>query len=164
MERTKLKLAVIILLAALNLCLLGVVVSQNRQTQRYEELGREQALLYLENRGIAVQEETVPWESSLRETSKPSQDQLLDQKSSPPAGVTWEVQSMRQPETLLVDFAVGLEEIGTSCSEIRSITEGYTCASDETRAVFTPVWQIETDSGTYRLDCAAGTLTLAGTA
>ena len=59
MERTKLKLAVIILLAALNLCLLGVVVSQNRQTQRYEELGREQALLYLENRGIAVQEEPL---------------------------------------------------------------------------------------------------------
>lgn len=164
MERTKLKLAVIILLAVLNLCLLGVVVSQNRQTQRYEELGREQALLYLENRGISVQEETVPWESRLQETNKPSQDQLLDQEVSPQAGVTWEVQSMRQAETLLVDFAVGLEDLGASCSEIRSITEGYTCASDETRAVFTPVWQIETDSGTYCLDCAAGALTLAGTA
>lgn len=164
MERTKMKLAVIILLAVLNLCLLGVVVGQNRQTQRYEEMGREQALLYLENRGITVQEKTVPWESSLSGTGKPSQNQLLDQEGTLPAKVTWEVQSMRQAETLLVDFAEGLENLGTSCSEIRSIMEGYTCASDETRAVFTPVWQIETDNGTYRLDCASGTLTRTGTA
>lgn len=161
MERSKLKLAVIFLLAVLNLCLLGSVVIQNRQSRLYEDMARTEAVVYLKNNGIAVQEETIPWKSSLSLQSRKAAEQILDGSEVPEEGAvrTCEIQTQRQPETLVVDFVAGLSEAEASCTAISRITEGYQYSSEGTRAVLTPTWRIETDGGTFLLDCAAGELT-----
>lgn len=41
------------------------------------------------------------------------------------------------------------------------IQEGYWYSGEEDRAVLTPMWEIETDQGTFLLDCAQGLLTRA---
>ena len=73
-------------------------------------------------------------------------------------GDRYEVETMRRPETLLADFARGLDQLGASCSTIEGITEGYRYLAQGERAVLTPVWVVETDGGTFYLDCADGTL------
>ena len=44
---------------------------------------------------------------------------------------------------------------------IHGIQEGYWYSGEEDRAVLTPMWEIETDQGTFLLDCAQGLLTRA---
>lgn len=161
MERAKLKLTVIVLLAILNLCLLTNVIIRHVQAQLYENEGRTQAMVYLERNGIAAGEESIPWESALLGPNQNLEALLLPGSETPPLETAelWEVQPMRGPETLLVDFVQGLAELGTGCTEMQAITEGYICTSEGDRAVFTPQWEITTDTGTYRLDCASGDLT-----
>ncbi|MBR3751925.1 MAG: hypothetical protein IKK50_02195 [Ruminiclostridium sp.] len=156
MERAKLKFTVIILLAVLNVILLGLVITQRNQAQVYEEAGRTQALEYLAQNGISAQEETIPWESSLADSrGDPARQELISDLAETD---TWEIQAMRQPETLLVDFVAGLSELGVKCTRIASVTEGYVHVVREDRTIFTPVWTIVTDNGSYRLDCASGAL------
>lgn len=161
MERTKLKLAVIVLLALLNLCLLAVVLLRHGQAQLYEQTGHEQALIYLEGQGISVSEAVVPWDSVLLKPGKDPTRLILTQDSLPAERLagTWDVQPMAQPETLLVAFANELNRSGLSCHQITSITEGYTYTSQDDRAVLTPIWVLETDSGTFYLDGASRELT-----
>lgn len=154
MERAKLKFTVIILLAVLNVILLGLAMNQRSQTQVYEEAGRSQALLYLEQHGISVEEGLIPWESTLQSLDEDAQQMVSELAATD----TWEVQSMRQPETLLVDFVTGLSDLGVTCTRIASISEGYVHTTQGDRTVFTPVWAIVTDNGSFRLDCAEGTL------
>ena len=59
MERTRLKLAVIFLLAALNVVLLGYVLLQAQQSKDYEDLTRQQIMTYLTDHGIAVSETRI---------------------------------------------------------------------------------------------------------
>lgn len=59
-----------------------------------------------------------------------------------------------------MDFVRGLSELGQTCEMIHGIQEGY-WYSGEDRAVLTPMWEIETDQGTFLLDCAQGLLTRA---
>ena len=66
MERTRLKLAVIFLLAALNVVLLGYVLLQAQQSKDYEDLTRQQIMTYLTNHGIAVSETHIPWDEDWR--------------------------------------------------------------------------------------------------
>ena len=63
MERTRLKLAVIFLLAALNVVLLGYVLLQAQQSRAYEDLTRRQAMTYLETHGVLLSESIIPWET-----------------------------------------------------------------------------------------------------
>jgi len=156
MERAKLKFTVIILLAVLNVILLGLVITQRNQAQVYEEAGRTQALEYLAQNGISAREETIPWESSLSDSrGDPDRQEMITDLAETD---TWEIQAMRQPETLLVDFVAGLSELGVKCTRIASVTEGYVHVVREDRTIFTPVWTIVTDNGSYRLDCATGAL------
>lgn len=156
MERAKLKFTVIILLAVLNVILLGLVIHQRAQAQVYEEAGRIQALDYLTQNGITAEEETIPWASSLEDSrTDPARQELLSELTETEA---WEIQTMRQPETLLVDFVAGLSDMGVTCHRIASVTEGYVHTVQGDRTVFTPVWTIVTDNGSYRLDCASGEL------
>ena len=156
MERAKLKFTVIVLLAILNVILLGLVINQRSQAQVYEQTGRTQALAYLEQNGISTEEGVVPWESKLADPQvDPEQAEFLSEQVTTD---TWEIRAMRRPETLLVDFVSGLEELGVRCSRIASITEGYVHTVEGDRTVFTPVWTIVTDNGSYRLDCADGLL------
>ena len=80
MERSKLKLAVIFLLAALDLCLLGIVVWQDHSARSYETAAMEQAMLYLENHGIRARRETIPWETSLDVPVKSLPEHILIQR------------------------------------------------------------------------------------
>ena len=156
MERAKLKFTVIVLLVILNIILLGVVISQRTQAQVYEEVGQIQALVYLEQHGISVEKETIPWESTLTDPRlDPEKATFLSDQITTE---TWEIRTMRGPETLLVDFVTGLSQLDVKCSRIASITEGYVHTVEGKRTVFTPVWTIITDNGSYRLDCADGTL------
>lgn len=156
MERAKLKFTVIILLAVLNVILLGLVITQRNQARVYEEAGRIQALEYLAQNGISVQEDTIPWESTQSDSRvDPARQEMISELSETD---TWEIQAMRQPETLLVDFVAGLSELGVKCTRIASVTEGYVHVVREDRTIFTPVWTIVTDNGSYRLDCASGVL------
>ena len=68
MERSKLKWGVILLLALLNVVLLGMMVQQDRESRAYAQAGRTQALVWLERRGITAREETIPWESTDRKS------------------------------------------------------------------------------------------------
>ena len=156
MERTKLKFTVIVLLVILNIILLGIVISQRSQAQVYQEAGRTQALVYLEQHGISVRSDMIPWESALEDPRVESEK--ADLIASQITTETWEIQSMRRPETLLVDFVTGLDDLGVKCTRISSVTEGYTHTIEGERTVFTPVWTIITDNGSYRLNCADGTL------
>lgn len=158
MERAKLKLAVIVLLALLNLCLLAVVLIRHGQAELYEQTGRDQAIIYLERRGLTVREDSIPWDSALLDPGTDPTALLLPPLPAEGMADAWETQPMAQPETLLVDLAVGLDSLGARCSQILTITEGYTCTSQEDRSVLTPVWVVETDAGVFRLDCAAGEL------
>ena len=160
MERAKLKLAVIFLLAVLDLCLLGIVVWQNHSAKSYETASREQAMLYLENHGVRAEKGTIPWETALDVPVKKLPEHILPETPLPETGLgeTFEVQAMRQPETLLADFVRETDRLGVKCTELRSVTEGYACAAQGDRVILTPMWVVETDAGSFYLDCAEGTL------
>lgn len=156
MERAKLKFTVIILLVILNVILLGIVINQRGQAKDYEQVGRTQALVYLEQHGISVAEDVIPWESHGKESRlDPDREAFLAEQVTTS---TWEFQTMRKPETLLVDFVAGLSELGIRVTRIASVTEGYVHVVEGDRTVITPVWTIVTDNGSFRLDCADGTL------
>lgn len=161
MERSKLKLTVIFLLAVLNLFLLGNVFLQYHQSRSYENTTREQMLVYLQNRGIQVDRDTVPWQSTLDTETAEAAGQLLPDQSLPAEGLPahCEIQPARDAATLLMDFVRGLADLGASCTRIETIREGYLYSGEGERAVLTPVWELATDGGTFRLDCAQGTLT-----
>lgn len=160
MERSRLKLTVIFLLIVLNLCLLGVVVAQSYQTHSYVKLTREQAVLYLSNHGIQTESGVIPWTSSLEVPVKKLPERILEETPLPEEGLgeRYEVQTMRRPETLVADFVRKLDSLNHTCTEITAITEGYRYSSQGDRAVLTPMWAVETDSGVYYLDCYSGTL------
>lgn len=165
MERTKLKLAVIVLLALLNVCLLSIVLLRHGQARLYEQTGHQQALIYLERQGISVQEENIPWDSALLKPGNDPTSLILTPTSVPVEHIaeTWDVQPMAQPETLLVAFSNELKQNGFSCHQIFSITEGYTYTSQGDRAVLTPIWILETDTGMFHLDCASGEISQTST-
>ncbi len=160
MERSKLKLAVIFLLVVLDLCLLGIVIYQNHDARAYEALTRDQALRYLEDHGIQASGDTIPWETSLEVPVNQLTQRILPDTPLPETGLgeRYEVRTMRRPETLLADFARGVERLGASCGEITSVTEGYAYAAQGDRVILTPVWVVETDGGTFYLDCSDGVL------
>ena len=160
MERSKLKLAVIFLLAMLDLCLLGIVIWQNHSARSYETAAVEQAMLYLDNHGIDAQRETIPWETTLDVPVKKLPEHILEETPLPEAGLgeSFEVLAMRRPETLLADFVREADRLGTHVTELRSVTEGYACAAQADRVILTPFWVMDTDAGSYYLNCAEGTL------
>ena len=160
MERSKLKLAVIFLLAMLDLCLLGIVLWQNHSARSYESAAMEQAMLYLENHGIQAKRETIPWKTALDVPVKMLPEHILEDAPLPETGLgeSFEVLAMRRPETLLADFVREGDRLGARCSELRSITEGYACSAQSDRIILTPVWEVETDAGTFYLNCADGSM------
>lgn len=160
MERSKLKLTVIFLLVILDLCLLGIVVYQNHAARAYEQLTREQAMLYLSERGIRAAEDTIPWETTLEVPVKKLPEVILPDAPLPETGLgeSFEVRTMRRPATLAADLARGLGQLAPDCGEIRAVTEGYACAALADRVVLTPMWVVDTDAGLFYLDCADGTL------
>lgn len=160
MQRSRLKLTVILLLALLNIFLLGLVMVQNHQAEEYAREGRMQAMAYLQRNGITVEEKVIPWDSTLTAPVKDPSGLKLVSGQIPQAGMeeTWEVRAMRRPETLLVDIANGLKELNARCTSIESITEGYCYSTEAERSIFSPVWAITTDKGSFRLDCSTGEL------
>ena len=60
--------------------------------------------------------------------------------------------------TALFRFYHGVVSLGDACSRIDRITPGYVTAAGTGPASMTPVWQIATDTRTYRLDLISGTL------
>ncbi|MCF0123333.1 MAG: hypothetical protein HUJ67_04380 [Ruminiclostridium sp.] len=159
MERPKLKLTVIILLALLNIFLLGLVVMQNAEAKAYKEENRTQAISYLESHGIRAEEGIIPWKSVLLDPPDDPARLLLEKVPAKGSTVTWEILPMRQPETLVVDFVRGLTARMETCTQIESIEEGYRSMEIGSRAILTPVWVITTDGGVYRMNCATGDLT-----
>ena len=120
MERSKLKLTVIFLLAVLNLFLLGNVFLQYHQARSYENTTREQVLIYLQNSGIAVDRETVPWQSGLDTELEKVSGQLLPDQSLPEEGLPahCEIQPARDAATLLMDFVRGLSDLGRRAARL----------------------------------------------
>lgn len=161
MERSKLKLTVIFLLAVLNLVLVGIVAFQHHQAQSYEQITQNQILVYLANNGIAAKGESIPWQTALTTQPEELVDQLLAGEDIPAQGLpaNCEIQPARETATLLMDFVRGLQYLEQTCTALYSIREGYQYSGEEDRAVLTPIWEMETDTGTFRLDCADGVLT-----
>ncbi|MDY3013796.1 MAG: hypothetical protein SOR61_01100 [Evtepia sp.] len=162
MERSKLKLTVIFLLAVLNICLLGIVFVQNRQSHAYEEITYRQATVYLKKNGIDVEPEIIPWDSIFLSQSPGDTAMIMEPENLPKEGFpeNCDIQVMREPATLLVDFVQGLSKLEKTCHEITSITEGYHYSGEGARAVLTPMWKIDTDAGVFLLDCGSGELSL----
>lgn len=163
MERTRLKLAVIFLLAALNVVLLGYVLLQAQQSRAYEDLTRRQAMTYLETHGVLLSESIIPWET---DTTKIDLDteRTDDFGGDPiPAGglpENCEVETARSAVTLLMELAGGLSDLGVSSATIQSIETGYRYAGEGDRGVLTPMWKLETSGQSYYLNCATGEVTL----
>ena len=63
--------------------------------------------------------------------------------------------------TALVQFYHGVVSLGDVCSQIASITPGYVASTGSGPSTLTPVWQITTDTRSYRLDTLTGTLSRA---
>lgn len=65
--------------------------------------------------------------------------------------------------TALMRLYNGLNDMGDVYNTIKSITPAYAISSEGTGSMrLTPVWQVETDTGTYRLDTLTGALTRTG--
>ena len=65
--------------------------------------------------------------------------------------------------TALMRLFNGLNDMGDVYSAITSINPVYVLSSEGADSMrLTPVWQVETDTGTYRLDTLTGTLTRTG--
>lgn len=61
--------------------------------------------------------------------------------------------------TALVEFFNGLNSLGDVCSRVDGVTQGYVAGSSLTGPMtLTPVWRIDTDTGSYQLDLVAGAL------
>lgn len=163
MERSNVKLTVIFLLVVLNLFLLGSSLFQQAQSRSYENTTREQVLRYLDNRGVAVARNVVPWHSGLSVKRGELTKQLLPDQELPGGELPahYEIQTARDAATLLMDFVQGLSDNGWSCRQIRAIQEGYQYSGEGERAVLTPMWQVETDGGAFLLNGAEGTLSRA---
>lgn len=163
MERTRLKLAVIFLLAALNVVLLGYVLLQAQQSRAYEDLTRRQAMTYLETHGVLLSESIIPWET---DTTKIDLDtERTDDFGGDPlpeGGLpeNCEVETARSAVTLLMELAGGLSDLGVSSATIQSIETGYRYAGEGDRGVLTPMWKLETSGQSYYLNCATGEVTL----
>ncbi len=160
MERSKVKLTVIFLLAVLNLFLLSNVFLQYHQARVYEKTTREQVLVFLQHNGVTVAQAVVPWKHDLTTRAEELPDQMLPGQTLPSQGLPnhIEIQPARETATLLMDFVRGMGDLGQTCTEIKMIREGYQYNGAEERAVLTPMWQVETDNGTFFLDCAQGSL------
>lgn len=163
MERTRLKLAVIFLLAALNVVLLGYVLLQAQQSKDYEDLTRRQAMTYLETHGVLLSESIIPWET---DTTKIDLDtERTDDFGGDPIPAeglpeNCEVEDSRKTVTLLLDLVRGLSDWNASDTEVQSIETGYRYAGEGDRGVLTPMWKLETSGQSYYLNCATGEVTL----
>ena len=159
MERTKLKLAVIFLLVVMNLLLLGNAAFQHRQNIHYSRTAVTEALTYLENHGVQVERKTIPWRSRLPDSPEKlsSVDALLVGGDPMQEGETFLMGASRRPETLAVDLANGLARLGVTEISVLSVTEGY--RYDGVSRTMLPMWRVQTDRGTFLLNCADGTLT-----
>ena len=164
MERARMKLAVIFLLAALNAVLLGCVLVQAHQTKEYEALTRQQAMTYLKNHGVSISEAVIPWETDAMKIDLDA-ERTDDFGGEPiPAGglpENCEVESGREAVTLLLDLVRGLSDLGISNVEIQTIETGYHYAGEGDRGVLTPMWKLETAGQNYYLNCATGEITAA---
>ena len=60
MPWTKLKNIILLILILTNLCLLGLVVSQNLQDSRQHSQTRESTIRFLSDRGVQVDEAVIP--------------------------------------------------------------------------------------------------------
>lgn len=162
MERARLKLAVIFLLAALNVVLLGYVLLQAHQTREYEALTHQQVLTYLNNHGIAISEASIPWKIDGKKIDLDTEGAALSGDPIPEGGLpeNCEVETSRDAVTLLMELAVGLSDLGVSSATIQSIETGYRYAGEGDRGVLTPMWKLETSGQSYYLNCATGEVTL----
>lgn len=158
MERAKLKWAVILLLALLDVILLALVLSQDWASDRYEQEGCTQAIAYLADHGIQAEEAVIPWDSLFQNAKADPGKHLLEEVAATQEGgkTYWETLSARQPLTLVVDLVQGLESLDANCTRIEAVTEGYGDAGQEGRTVLAPLWEVTTDTGVYRLNCATG--------
>ena len=153
MERTRLKLAVIFLLAALNVVLLGYVLLQAQQSKDYEDLTRQQIMTYLTDHGIAVSETRIPWDEDWRAVVLEEESSNMGGDPLPEGGLpeNCEVETARSAVTLLMELAGGLSDLGET---------GYRYAGEGDRGVLTPMWKLETSGQSYYLNCATGEVTL----
>ena len=109
MERTRLKLAVIFLLAALNVVLLGYVLLQAQQSKDYEDLTRQQIMTYLTDHGIAVSETHIPWDEDWRAVVLEEESSNMGGDPLPEGGLpeNCEVETARSAVTLLMGACRG---------------------------------------------------------
>lgn len=162
MERARLKLAVIFLLAALNAVLLGYVLVQAHQTKEYETLTRQQAMTYLENHGISISETIIPWQTDPAEINLDAErTDDFGGDPIPTEGLpeSCEVEDSREAVTLLLDLVRGLSDLSASGVEVQTIQTGYRYVGEGGRGVLTPMWKLETDTQIYYLNCATGEVT-----
>lgn len=162
MERARLKLAVIFLLAALNAVLLGYVLVQAHQTKEYETLTRQQAMTYLENHGISISETIIPWQTDPAEINLDAErTDDFGGDPIPTEGLpeNCEVEDSRKTVTLLLDLVRGLSDLSASGAEVQTIQTGYRYVGEGGRGVLTPMWKLETDTQIYYLNCATGEVT-----
>lgn len=164
MERARLKLAVIFLLAALNAVLLGCVLVQANQTKEYEQLTCQQAMTYLKNHGVSIAEAMIPWETDATKIdldAERTDDFGGDPIPTEGLPESCEVEDSRETVTLILDLVRGLSDLSASGVEVQTIQTGYRYAGEGGRGVLTPMWKLETVGQIYYLNCTTGEVTAA---
>ncbi len=162
MERTRLKLAVIFLLAALNVVLLGYVLLQAQQSKDYEDLTRRQIDDLSDDHGIAALRNIIPWDDGLAGDRSGGGEQQHGGRSPPGGGSAGKLRGGDRPERRDAPHGAcrGLSDLGVSAATIQSIETGYRYAGEGDRGVLTPMWKLETSGQSYYLNCATGEVTL----
>ena len=159
MKRSKLKGTVIFLLIVANILLFVMIKLEDFQSQHYEAMGRDQALIYLQKNGITADAKIIPWKTDLTGEADDAVNYVApEQKDLVQRTTDWEIQPMRQPETMLVDFVIALREAGKTCTEIQKIEEYYYYQKNDSQAVLTPFWRLYTDQGVFCLNASEGSL------
>ena len=93
---------------------------------------------------------TLTWEG---ESLVRMEGSRLDGTSTPSA------QSLLSTPTVLMRFLAGVSQNGYVCSQITDMEPGYLTSGSSRSVQLTPVWRIDTDTGSYYVDAVSGLVT-----
>lgn len=140
--------------------------AQQVAMEALEAMGLEAVVLeYKESEGIVVAQQL--WENApvfnVQTVLRFEAGSLLELRGVRVVGeaTVQEGQTPLTVATVLLNFLAYLQDTGTICREIHSMTAGYQLSAAQISPVYlTPIWEIIADGVTYEVDALSGTVSL----